>query len=179
MRIVLFLVAFLCASAGHASASPLASHGSSLLDYFFEAQMVAVCNVRNSVKPNNALPNGQTDMVLREMLVPHAILMGRKIVRRDWQMAPGKYLVAMEIYKGNIDAYKVEPVDPEGELVRYVRGAFQIKDKSPFGRAQYAADFLHSPCQEVAASAFAGVCGLSQDRREDATRYPLESPAHG
>src|SRR5439155_24823226 len=64
-----------------------------------------------------------------------------------------QFLMAMEVFKGEIDPYQAIPIDDDGEIVRYVRGGLALKDKSQEGRMRYSLDFLHSPCRDVAQSA--------------------------
>ena len=128
---------------------------SSLLDGYLEARIVAVGRFQNAVPPNNALPDGQIEMILDDVVLPHAIVKGRKSVTLSIYREIGKekFLVALDINKGEIEAVEGRPVDAKGEIVRYVRGALQLKDKSKIGRGLYAANFLYSPNEEIARSA--------------------------
>ena len=40
-----------------------------------------------------------------------------------------KFLIALDVFKGQIDPYYGVPVDAQGELVRYVRGGLKLKGK--------------------------------------------------
>ncbi|MCE9567099.1 MAG: hypothetical protein K8U57_34280 [Planctomycetes bacterium] len=60
--------------------------GSWLWKRFDEAPMLVVVRVQNAVKPNDDFPDGKVDLVIDEVLVPHAALQGRtSIVRPRYQ----------------------------------------------------------------------------------------------
>jgi hypothetical protein len=126
----------------------------SLLDRYLNAPILVAGRFQNAVEPNNALPNGQSELVLDDILVPHDVLKGRKtILVPRTVLTKGKFLVAMEIYKGQLDAYHGTEIDDKGEVVKYVRGALKLKNKSLHARLCYSVDFLQSPDTEVAACA--------------------------
>jgi hypothetical protein len=137
------------------SAGPYSCNGSrSLLDRFLTAEMVVVGEMRNAVGPDNLNPNGQTELWLNEVLKSHEVLNGRKSILMDRNVqSKKKYLVAMDLYKGTIDAYEGVELDDDGIILKFVRGAFQLKDKSALARVRYCIDFLGSPCEEVSRSA--------------------------
>lgn len=113
-----------------------------------------VAQPRNAVGPNNANPDGQTELVLDEILKPNAALNGRKFIVTPREIAAkGKFLIAMEMRKGEIEAYLGRELDAGGAMLKYVRGAIQLKDKSKAARLRYNVDFLTDPNQEVAVSA--------------------------
>jgi hypothetical protein len=55
--------------------------------------------------------------------------------------------------RDGIDASFGVPLDADGALLKYVRGALQLKDKSKPARLRYNIDFLADPCKNVADSA--------------------------
>jgi hypothetical protein len=126
----------------------------SLLDRFGEAPMVMVGRLQNAVKPNNALPDGQVELVLDDVLIPHATLKGRRsiLLPRHREASAQKLLVAVDIFKGQLDPYFAEPLDDKGEIVKYVIGGLPLKDK-PRERARYNVEFLRSANVMVAYSA--------------------------
>jgi hypothetical protein len=106
------------------------------------------------VKANNALPDGQTELVLDSVLKAHAALKGRKSVLTPRYLdTKEKLLVAMEIHKGEIEAYEGVALDAKGAVLKYVRGALQLKDKSTAARLRYNIDFLDDADDQVAQSA--------------------------
>jgi hypothetical protein len=92
--------------------------------------------------------------VLDDILVPHELLKGRKTIIVPRQvMSKENFLVAMDVNKGQLDAYSGIEIDAKGEVVKYIRGAVQLKDKSTQARLRYNVDFLQSPNSEVSYSA--------------------------
>lgn len=134
----------------------------SLLDRFLNAPVIAMGRFQKHVGPDNASPDGQTELVIDELLVPHDALKGRKslLVPREIT-AKGKFLVEIEVVKGKIEAYGGVELDAKGEIEKYVRGALKLKDKSAVARFRYSVDFLLSPDAEVARSALLEMGRLS------------------
>lgn len=125
-----------------------------LLDRFIDAPVLVTGRFQNAVGPNNALLNGQTELVLDGILVPHDLLKGRKSVFVPRVItSKEKFLVAMELHKGQLEAIGGMEIDAKGEIVKYIGGAIQLKDKSTQGRLRYSVDFLSSQNDEVARSA--------------------------
>jgi hypothetical protein len=126
-----------------------------LLDIFLEAGIVAIGRYQNSVSPDNALPDGQVELTLENVLVPHAQIKCRKTIvfPHHWHPGTQKLLTALVVREGEIKVDWSVQLDAQGEIERYVRGGLQLKDKSPLGRMRYSADFLLSPCEQVAFSA--------------------------
>ena len=156
MRWRKFTLAFLCCML------PTQVHGQvcalnrpqSLLDRFQDVEILVVAQPRNAVAPDNSLPNGQTELAIDEVVKPHKILKDCKsIITPRCIESKEKFLVALEVNKGEIDAYMATPLDANGAILKYVRGGLQLKDKSALARLRYNVDFLHDPCREVADSA--------------------------
>ncbi len=59
----------------------------------------------------------------------------------------------MQVHKGQLEAYSGIEIDAKGEVVKYIRGAVQLKDQSTQARLRYSVDFLQNPNSEVASSA--------------------------
>jgi hypothetical protein len=127
----------------------------SLLDYFLDAEIVAICTLENAIPPSKVLPKGQVDLVLEDVLRTHMIIKGRKSIVHPVHVEPtkGKHIVAVHVDKGMTYAYIALPLDREGEIERFVRHSVLLNDKSRMGRAKYALDFLLSPNKMVADSA--------------------------
>jgi hypothetical protein len=164
-RILCCSIAFVAVCAGRADAQccGLDLRPRSVLDGFFDAKIVAVCRLQNAVEPDNALPEGQVEFTLDGVVVPHALVKGKKsiVIPRFRGPTKEKYLVAMDVdKKGVIDPYMGAVLDGKGEMERFVVGALKLKDKTPPGRARYAVDFLLSSNSEVVASAVAEVSRL-------------------
>ena len=119
-----------------------------------DAEIVVIATMRNAVAPNNNLPDGQTELVLGDVVKPHDAIKDRKfIVTQRHIVSNDTYLVAIDVFKGNLDPYLGTPLDAKGAIVKYVRGGLQLKDKTPIGRLRYNLDFLGDECKEVSDSA--------------------------
>jgi hypothetical protein len=155
-RSLLLLIAVCCVLADRtqAEACKLSERPQSLLDRFIDAPILVTGRFQNAVGPDNALPSGQTELVLDDIIVPHDLLKGRKMIVVPREISSKEeFLVALEINKGQLEAYGGVEIDAKGEIVKYVRGARQLKDKSAQARLRYSVDFLQSRNSEVARSA--------------------------
>ncbi|MBI2806583.1 MAG: hypothetical protein HYX68_16505 [Planctomycetes bacterium] len=128
----------------------------SSLNQFREAKILVIARVKHVVPPDNASPNGQTEVILDDVLLPHALIKGKKVITLPLQLKEGKarYLIAMDVYKGKVEPYFGVILDAKGEIERYIRGGLRLKDKTALGRLRYSADFLASENQEVANAAY-------------------------
>ena len=150
------LIAFFVMSSAQAQAQRccMYTRPSSLLDDFLEANMVVAGRFRNSVGPNNALPNGQVELMFDSILRTHDAIKGKKSILLARQVnSEDRFLVALELSKRNIEASRGVLADAQGETERFIRGALALRDKSQPARTRYAVDFLGSSCSEVAFSA--------------------------
>jgi hypothetical protein len=125
-----------------------------LLDRFIDSPILVTGRFQNAVEPNNALPDGQVELAIDDVLVPHNLLKDRKTLLVPRHIASkDKFLVALEANAGKLEAVAGHPIDEKGDIVKFFRGALQLKDKSALGRIRYSVDFLRSPHKEVADSA--------------------------
>jgi hypothetical protein len=134
----------------------------SILDIFQRAQMVAICRLENAVMPNNVFSLGKVDLVMEDILRSHAILKEKKFVVLPRYLEPTKqkFLVVMGKYKNEINPYLAVPLDDDGRMEKFVRGAMLLKDKSDVGRARYSVDFLEDSDSDVATAALVEVSRL-------------------
>ncbi len=127
----------------------------SVLDRIADFDIVLVGQFQNVVKPNNALPNGQSEFRIESVLKNHKLIGERKVIILDQVVdRPQKFILAAEMFQGKVGSVFGLELNGDGaELVRFVRGAMQLKDRSLAGRLPYVAPFLHSANKEVAESA--------------------------
>lgn len=120
-----------------------------------DSKILVVCRLQNAVRPDNALPDGQVELVLDDILTPHEMVKGRKsvFVPRYVANSEERFLVSLEANKGVLSALQGHSVDDKREIVKFIRGGVQLKDKSSLGRIRYSVDFLRSPNPDVADSA--------------------------
>src|ERR1700733_13457877 len=87
----------------------------SLLDRFLDRPILVTGRFQNAVGPNNALPAGQTELILDDIIVPHELLKGRKMILVQREISSQeKFLVAVDVVKGQLEAYSGTPIDANG-----------------------------------------------------------------
>jgi hypothetical protein len=125
-----------------------------LLDQFIDSPILVTGRFKNTVEPDNALPDGQVELIIEDIIVPHKLLKGRKTLLVPRHISSkDKFLIRLEANGGHLEAVAGHPIDEKGEIVKFFRGAVQLKDKSALGRIRYSVDFLRSSNKEVADSA--------------------------
>jgi hypothetical protein len=126
----------------------------SLLDRFLDAEILVVGRLQDAVDPDNAQPSGQTTLAFDDVLVTNAAIKGRKsiVLPEKLETSKDKFLVALKNNKDGIAVAVGVRLDENGATLNFLRGALQLKDKSPVARLRYSAKFLQDPCTEVANS---------------------------
>jgi len=100
---------------------------------------------------------GQTDLQIETVVKSHPILAGRKVITLPRYLPPDpeyKFLVFCDVYKGQLDPYRGEPVKADSRIATYLKGALAVKDKDPATRLKYFFDYLEDKDAIVSADAF-------------------------
>lgn len=155
--------------------------GVTLLGQFEEAQFVLLGQFKDA-KPGagNALDGGEATFVIQRVLKSHDAVKGKTqiTVSRPIRDTQNKYLIFCDLYKGRIDPYKGMPVANDSEMVRYVEGMMQLKEKPQPERLRYAFDFLNSPEIEVAMDAYREFAKADySDYKDMAKKLPAQTIA--
>jgi hypothetical protein len=108
------------------------------------------------VDPKDAYA-GQTDLEIETVVKSHAILAGRKVITLPRYLPPDpeyKFLVFCDVYKGQLDPYRGEPVKADSRIAGYLKGAIAVKDKEPSARLKYFFDYLEDKDPTVSGDAY-------------------------
>lgn len=131
--------------------------GPTLVGDYNQAAMVLYGKFTNpKLDATGGLEGGTTDFVIEEVFKADPIIKDKKKITlpRYLPSAKNKFIVFCDVYKGVIDPYRGVEVQPESDLVEYVRGAVAVKD-APIGkRLRYCFDYLNSADLEVALDAY-------------------------
>jgi hypothetical protein len=124
---------------------------------------------------------GQTDLQIDTVVKSHPILAGRKVITLPRYLPPDpeyKFLVFCDVYKGQLDPYRGEPVKADSRIASYLKGALAVKDKDATIRLKYFFDFLEDKDAIVSADAFKEF-GLAdyKDYRLIAEKLPADTIA--
>lgn len=177
--------------------------GPTLVGDFAQASMVLYGTFTNPKAGGNGLDGGTTDFVIEKVLKPHDYLktVNNKTITlpRHVPFAKNKYLVYIDIFKGNLDPYRGVEVQPGSDMIKYLEGAIKLQGGPAPERLRYCFDFLNSPDFDVAMDAYREyakadykeysemakklpakvVAGWLQDPKTPAYRYGLYSSLLG
>jgi hypothetical protein len=131
--------------------------GPTLIGDFKQAGMVLFGRFTNAkLSPEGDFAGGSTDFVIEKVLKPHAILGKKKVLTlpRYVPKTRSKFLIFCDVYKGKVDPYRGVEVTTGGDIVKYLRGAINLKDQSIPARLRYCFDYLDDPELEIALDAY-------------------------
>lgn len=130
--------------------------GPTLVGDFNQATMVLVGTFSNPMIGKGGLEDGTTEFHIEQVLKTHDVIKDKKKITlpRYLPNAKNKFVVFCDVYKGNIDPYRGVEIPDKSELVKYLTGAVQLKDKAASDRLRYCFDFLNSPEFDVAIDAY-------------------------
>jgi len=157
---VVFLALFVWLAAVLPSgACPFCSEerGPTLAGDFAQASIVLYGSFTNAKLGAGGL-DGTTDFQIEKVLKSHEHLKGIKdkkvTLPRYVPQAKNKFLVFVEVYKGNLDPYRGVEVQANSDLVPYLEGAIKLKDAPAGDRLRYCFDYLNSADFDVAMDAY-------------------------
>jgi hypothetical protein len=135
-------------------------------------------NARLDPKDQNA---GQTDLEIETVVKTHAILAGRKVITIPRYMPAGpddRVLIFFDVYKGQLDSYRGEPVKADSCIAAYVKGALAVKEKDAGTRLKFYFDYLEDKDQTVSLDAYKEFASADyKDYRLVAEKLPPETLA--
>ena len=159
----LFLIAampvgvFLALPAG---ACPFCSmQGQTLIGDVNQASMVLYGTFSNA-KPGagDDLGGGTTDLKIDAIIKKHDIVGKQTTITLPRYMPDQnkntKWLVFCDVYKGKIDPYRGVPVAADSDMVKYLKGALEIKDKEIGPRLRFYFDYLDNKEVEISNDAY-------------------------
>ncbi len=154
----LVLLAWL-AAALPSPACPFCSEerGPTLAGDFSQAAMVLYGSFVNAKLGTGGF-DGTTDFQIEKVLKPNEFLKtvkdNRITLPRYVPQPKNKFLIFVDIYKGNLDPYRGVEVPANSDLVKYLEGATKLKDRPQGERLRYCFDFLNSADFDVAMDAY-------------------------
>lgn len=127
--------------------------GPTLVGDFGQASLVLYGSFTN---PRISGEETATDFIIEKVLKPHPILKDKsKITLTRFIKQPNsKFLIFCDIYKDAIDPYRGVEVKGDSDMVKYLLGAMEMKDKSAADRLRYCFEYLNNPEYEVAIDAY-------------------------
>ena len=161
-RSLLVLVTILAGAvlAMPAPACPFCSmQGQTLVGDVNQASMVLYGTFANA-KPGAAddLGGGSTDLKIDAVIKKHDILGEQKVVTLPRYMPDQnkntKWLVFCDVFKGKIDPYRGVPVAADSDMVKYLKGALDAKDKDISTRLRFYFDYLDNKEVEISNDAY-------------------------
>jgi hypothetical protein len=110
-----------------------------------QASMILFGRLTNARLDPNDVNSGTTDLEIEAVVKPHEILAGRKVLTLKRYLPLGKenkFLVFCDVYKGQIDPYRGEAVQPDSRIAEYLKGALAVKDKDTAAKLHYFFTYL-------------------------------------
>jgi hypothetical protein len=142
-----------------APACPFCSmQGQTLTADVNQASMVLFGTLTNAkLDPN--LGDGSTDLVIEGVVKKHEILGDKKVLTLPRYVPTdkdnkAKFLIFCDVFKGKVDPYRGVPVQADSDIVKYLTGALNVKDKDVNARLRYFFDYLDNPDLEVSNDAY-------------------------
>jgi hypothetical protein len=151
--------------------------GPTLVGDFSQATMVLYGTFSNPMIGKGGLEEGTTDFNIEQVLKPHEIIKGKKTITlpRYLPSAKNKFVIFCDVYKGNIDPYRGVEVQSGSDLVKYLLGAVELKDKTAPERLRYCFDFLNSAEFDVAIDAYREYAKADyKDYKDMAAKLPAD-----
>jgi hypothetical protein len=153
----LAIFAVLCYPA-FVSACPFCpSAGQTLLGEVNQAHLIVFGKLSNAKRDPNDFGKGTTDMEIEVVVKDHEFLKGKKKITLPRYVPVDektKYLVFCEIYKGELDPYRGEPVEVKSTIAEYLKGAIAVREKDVPTKLSYFFKHFDAADWTVSADAF-------------------------
>ena len=132
---------------------------------------------------NANVKDDTTDLVLDSVVKTNALVEGKKVVTLPKYIEPDKltqykFLVFCYIFKGKIDPYRGMAMKPDSDIVTYLKGVQELKDKKPVERLPFYFKYLDNADPEISMDAFKEFANADyKDYREMAKKLPADKLA--
>jgi hypothetical protein len=141
-----------------------------------QAAMVLYGDLSNAVeKPDG---DDHTDLLVEAVVKANKDFDGQKKVTLARCIPPEakyRYLVFCDVFKGKVDPYKVVAVAKDADVVKYVKGAQQLKDEKIGKRLRFFFDYLDNPDLEISNDAYKEFANADyKDYRDMAKDLPAD-----
>ncbi len=125
-----------------------------------QANFIVFGTLSNAKRDPNEFGKGTTDLQVDLVVKDHEFLKGKKMITLPRYVPPDpknprKFLVFCEIYKGELDPYRGEAVNPDSKIAEYLKGAIAVRNKEPQTRLKYFFQYLDSPEVDISQDAYA------------------------
>jgi|SRR5579871_5828986 len=188
LRRFLILGIALLASVGWptgATSCPFCSmQGQTLIGDVNQASMVLFGTFTNAkLDASGDFGQGSTDLIIEAVIKSHEILGDKKVLTLPRYVptdknSPTKFLVFCDVFKGKIDPYRGVPVPTDSDMVKYIKGALDVKDKTIAVRLRYYFDYLDDKDTEVSNDAYKEFGNADyKDYRDMAKELPADKIA--
>jgi hypothetical protein len=128
-----------------------------LIEDFNTATMVLYGKFNNAkLGAEGAFDGGTTDFVIDTVLKDKEKFLGTKKVLPlpRYVMSKSNWLIFCDIYKGKVDPFRGVELLTNGDIVKYLKGAMSLKDKSIAARLKYCFDYLDNGEMEISMDAY-------------------------
>ncbi len=188
MRCLALVLICLVLGAGPAQSAhscPFCSmQGQTLIGDVNQASMVLYGTFQNAkLDPNGDGAQGTTEFKIDAVIKNNEILGDRKLLTLPRYVpsdknANTKFLVFCDVFKGKIDPYRGVPVQADSDMVKYLKGALDLKDKEIGKRLRFYFDFLDNKEVEISNDAYKEFGNADyKDYREMAKHLPADKIA--
>jgi hypothetical protein len=158
--------------------------GQTLIGDVNQASMVLYGTLTNAkLDSSGDLGQGSTDLVVEAVIKKHEILGDKKVLTLPRYVPTDKnstvnFLVFCDVFKGKIDPYRGLPIPADSDMVQYLKGALEIKDKAIGLRLRYYFDYLDDKDAEVSNDAYKEFANADyKDYRDMAKDLPADKIA--
>jgi hypothetical protein len=155
--------------------------GQTLIGDVNQASMVLYGTFTNA-QPGLDAGQGTTDLKIEAVIKKHEILGDKKEITLP-RYVPNKdpkvkFLVFCDVFKGKIDPYRGVPVQADSDMVKYLKGALEIKDKDIGTRLRFYFDYLDNKEIEISNDAYKEFGNADyKDYRDMAKKLPADKIA--
>jgi hypothetical protein len=182
-HLVALAMAFILWTGATAAACPFCNaQGQTLTGEVNQAAMVLFGTLTNAKLDPNGGYDGTTDLRIEAVIKKHEILADRKVITLSRYVPVNndktKFLVLCDVFKGKIDAYRGFPVKADSDIVKYLKGALEVKDKDIGTRLRFYFDYLDNADLEVSNDAYKEYANADyKDYRPVAVKLPAAKMA--
>jgi hypothetical protein len=155
------LFSFLCAAFGSVFLAPVASacplfsdeKGPTLVADFKQADMVVVGTFIKSRRGKYL--KFESDFKITEVIKPHPFLRGKTIITLPkYQASTNPFVVYMDLFNGELDAYRAHELVGNSGLLQYLKGAVALAHAPPGDHLRFAFKCLQSDDFDVSLDAY-------------------------
>ena len=160
LLVLLAVLAWAFSLTGPARACPFCSmQGQTLTDEVKQAAMVLYGKLENAkLDPNGGFGGGTTELTIDTVVKKHEILGDKKMIVLPKYVPTdnkdSKFLVFCDVFQGKVDPYRGVPVKGTSDMVKYLKGALEVKDQKVDKRLPYFFNYLDNADLEIANDAY-------------------------